>query len=88
MQESGGFFEIEREYIADPDDDTATVEQKINTWLRENHLDANVFGRDRMTDRLPTDDLLGRLLLALEPDELKRMSIPLDIVRKLRSRSS
>ena len=87
MQQSSGFLEIEREYIADPDDDTATVEQKINTWLAENHLHANVFGRDRMTDGLPADDLLGRMLLALEPDELKRMSIPLDIVRKLRSRS-
>ena len=87
MQQLSGFLEIKRECIADPDDDMATVEQKINTWLAENHLDANIFGRDRMTDRLPADDLLGRMLLALELDELKRMSIPLDIVRKLRSRS-
>ena len=34
-----------------------------------------------------SDDLLGRLLLTLESDDLKRLSMPLDIVDKLRRQS-
>ena len=37
--------------------------------------------------RLPSNDLLGRLLLSLEPDELRRISMPLDVVSKLRRQS-
>ena len=84
-----GFVEIERDYIADSDADDATVQQKINDWLAEKEIDPSIFGRDtnKKSACLPADDLLGRLLFALEPEELKRMSIPLDIVKKLRSQS-
>ena len=87
--QSSSFIEIERKYIADPGADVKTVEQIISSWLGEHDIDAAAFGSDRRmtTARLPSDDLLGRLLLALEPGELQRMSIPLDIVRKLRNQS-
>ena len=83
-----GFVEIQREHIANPADRVSEVVRRIKAWLEANHkVDPAVFNRSTMGQRLPANDLLGRVLLALEPDELRRMSIPLDIVRKLRSRS-
>ena len=85
--QSSGFVEIRREYVLAADADAKTVQDTINMWLADNGLDATAFGRANRPPSLPSDDLLGRMLLALEPEELKRMSIPLDIVRKLRSQS-
>ena len=87
--QSSGFIEIEQDFIVDTDADDTIVQQKINNWLADKKVDAIVFASDtkRQTACLPADDLLGRLLLALEPEELKRMSIPLDIVKKLRGQS-
>ena len=84
-----GFVEIERRYIVETDADDAAVQQKIDDWLAENRIDATVFLNDsrHKAAQLPSDDLLGRLLFALEPEELRRMSIPLDIVKKLRGQS-
>ena len=84
-----GFVEIERRYIVDTDADDAAAQRKIEDWLAENGIDATVFLSDSSgkTTHLPSNDLLGRLLFALEPDELRRMSIPLDIVKKLRGQS-
>lgn len=82
--------EIERECIVGPDVEAVVVQQKIKDWLRENDLESSsvFYRRDKTrTTHLPSDDLLGRLLLALEPEDLRRMSIPLDIVSKLRRQS-
>ena len=80
------FVEIKREYVVGPDDEVAEVQKRARDWLAANHLDPTFFLSKRKAGdvRLPSDDLLGRLLLALEPDELERMSMPLDIVNKLR----
>ena len=81
-----GFLEVAREYIVGPDAEATEVQQRAQDWLAVNGLDQDPFLSKNKADvaRLPSDDLLGRLLLALEPDELKRISMPLDVVRKLR----
>ncbi len=77
-----GFIEVERQYIGSDDGD---VQQQISDWLDTNGLDREMYlAVPRASSDLPPNDLLGRLLVSLEPDELKRMSIPLDVVSKLR----
>ena len=81
--------EVASEYIVGDDDDVAAVHSSIKRWLIANSLDESLFLADRESRRkqLPSDDLLGRLIVALTSEELKRMSIPLDIVSKLRRQS-
>ena len=81
-----GFTEIQRKYVVGPDVDATEVQQEIEAWLAENGLEPTPFlmTRPAETAQLPSHDLLGRLLLALDPEDLKRLSMPLDIVNKLR----
>ena len=80
--------EVASEYIVG-NDDVAAVHSSIKRWLIANSLDESLFLADRESRRkqFPSDDLFGRLIVALTPEELKRMSIPLDIVSKLRRQS-
>ena len=84
-----GFVEVTREYIVGLEVEERKVHQRIQDWLAANGLDSEPFLAKNMVSvaRLPSDDLLGRLLLALESDELERISMPLDIVLKLRRQS-
>ena len=81
-----GLAEIERQYVAGPDADAPEVLQSLRDWLQAHDLDAATFASTSKKDgtRFPSDDLLGRLLRALDSDDLKRVSMPLDIVAKLR----
>ena len=81
-----GFVEIEQKYIVGPDVEAAEVEKTVQNWLSDNKMDKAQFLWKTKTDtaRLPPNDLLGRLLLSLETDDLRRISMPLDIVSKLR----
>ena len=81
--------EVASEYIVGDDDDVVAVHSSIKRWLIANSLDESLFLADGESrhKQLPSDDLLGRLIVALTPEELKRMSIPLDIVSKLRRQS-
>ena len=81
-----GFTEIQRKYVVGPDADVTEVQQGIEAWLADNGLEPTSFLMTRQAEaaQLPSHDLLGRLLLALDPDDLKRLSMPLDIVNKLR----
>ena len=61
----------------------------IRSWLFTKGLDEIPFlanGESRHK-QLPSDGLFGRLIVALTSEELKRVSIPLDIVSKLRRQS-
>ena len=82
-------IEIARDYIVGTDDDVAAVHESIKKWIRVNHLEEEIFLAEStsITEALPSDDLLGRLVGSLTQEELKRMSIPLDIVGKLRRRA-
>ena len=83
--------EVQREHIVGPEATIVDVVQQIQIWLTANEKDvepALYRSEERSgTARLPADDLLGRLLLALDPEDLKRISLPLDVVSKLRRKS-
>ena len=84
-----GFVEVDPKYVIGTEAEVAEVQQTIQRWLADNGIAATTFltTRPPATAQLPSDDLLGRLLLALESDDLKRLSMPLDIVDKLRRQS-
>ena len=81
--------EVANEYVVGTDEDVAAVHSSIRRWLSDNHLDESHFLAETESQhkQLPSDDLLGKLILALTSDDLKRMSIPMDIVSKLRRQS-
>lgn len=85
------YIEVQREYIVGRDSETADVLQKAQAWLtsNENEIESAPYLSEETSTatRLPADDLLGRLLLSLESEDLKRISMPLDIVGKLRRQS-
>lgn len=85
-----GFIEIERAYIVGPDAETAEVQQRMRDWLDTNGIEPMLFFRTSQPAARysPSNDLLDRLLLALNADDLKRISMPLDIVSKLRGQKS
>lgn len=82
-------YEVTGEYIVGAGDDVTAVHSSIKRWLLANGLDESLFLADEESQYmpLPSDDLLGRMIVALTPEELKRMPIPLDIVSKLRRKS-
>lgn len=84
-------IEVQREYILDREAEIANVVQQAQAWLNKNANDVDpalYLSEERWaTPRFPVDDLLSRLLLALDAEELKRISMPLDIVSKLRRQS-
>lgn len=77
---------IDPEYIGGPDATPSQIYDSIVQWAKRYDLDLANYSSEKLIDtkKLPADDLLGRLLLALEPHELKQISIPLEIVKKLR----
>ena len=64
--------EVASEYIVGADDDIATVHSSIKRWLVANSLDESLFLADGESrhKQLPSDDLLGRLIVA----EVNRIS--------------
>lgn len=79
-----GCVEVERRYIADAECDVGGVQQLIADWLSANELNGVTYLAAPAVSDLPRNDLLGRLLIALDTEDLKRMTIPLDVIRKLR----
>ena len=81
-----GYTEIDRTFIASLDADNAKVEESIRGWLESTEIEAQTFYQNQSAREttLPHDDLLGRLLTTLNADDLRRMTIPLDVVEKLR----
>ena len=81
----GEFTEVERSYIVDTAE-ASQVQGKIEDWLAANNLDSTAFraSKGHESKSLPANDLLGRILVALDPDQLRRITMPLDVVDKLR----
>ena len=78
---------VDRKFIAGPEAWPEVVYENAMAWLRENQLETSSFETEREargTTKLPPNDLLGKLILALEPGDLERISIPMDVVAKLR----
>ena len=82
-----GYAEIERSFIARTGADDATVEESVRGWLESKGMEAEAFYQVGRETTLPQDDLLGRLLTVLDAEDLSRMTIPLDIVQKLRRKA-
>ena len=87
--QSNGFVEVPRTYISDSAMDDDQTLQNAERWLADNELQKNIY----LTNAKPDPDfdhprnLLDRLLLSLEPKELNRISMPLDIILKLRNQA-
>lgn len=78
--------EIAREYIGGPDVDPDQVQQTAQQWLANKGLQDSIYSlmtRPR-SESIRSKDLLDRLLQSLTPEDLKRISMPLDVIRKLR----
>ena len=84
-QPLGEFTEVERSYILDTAE-ASQVQRKIEDWLAANNLDSGAFhvAKGHEKKSLPANDLLGRMLVALDPDQLRRTTMPLDVVDRLR----
>ena len=86
-----GSIEIQREYIVGLEAEPTRVVQQAQAWLASNSDEVEpvqcLADEPSPAANLPAHDLLGRLLLSLDPEDLKRISMPLDIVSKLRRQS-
>ena len=82
--EGDTYLEVEREYI-DSDVDAGEVQENVEDWLDANGLDAAPFLAQPRPGAGPgSGSLLDSLLNVLDLDEQRRLSLPLDIVAKLR----
>lgn len=83
--EGDNYAEIEWEYI-DSDVEPSEVQQNVDDWLEANGLEPQPFlaANKPGGGRSSSDDLLGRLISALSVEDQKRVSLPLDIVARLR----
>ena len=82
--------EIAHTYILGDDASDANVAERVRQWLRDHNLEESRFihvpekrGAKRQRT-LPADDLLGRLVLALDPEELDQITMSVALVAKLR----
>lgn len=77
--------------VLGPDALSDAIHENATTWLRDHQLEISDYRPEDASDdagRLPRDDVLGRLILALDARDLERMSVPMDVVAKLRRRSA
>lgn len=86
MEQLEDYAEIQQHYIVDFDADAPEVLRSLKKWLEDTDLDVALFALTRKAEgsRHPYNDLLDRLLCALDPHDLKRISMPLDVIEKLR----
>ncbi|MDE0039854.1 MAG: hypothetical protein OXU77_20195 [Gammaproteobacteria bacterium] len=83
-------LEIPRAYIPGDEATDSDVAERIAEWLRDNDLDETRYlylprpPQHRSERPLPTEDLLGRLITALDADELDKVTMPIALVAKLR----
>lgn len=83
-----GWVEVERQYIADAACDVNGVQRLIADWLSATELDPGKYLADTSAAfGLPSNDLLGRLLVALDAEDLEQMTIPLNVIKKLRQQA-
>ena len=83
-----GFVQITSKYVAGPDSQYAEVQQMAEEWLADNKLQPTPYLSGARPPRSEQSaDLLDRLFHALDPSDLERITMPLDIVLKLRRQS-
>lgn len=84
----GGIL-VDRRFIVGFDVSPEVVYENAMAWLDENQLDVSNFEfspepRSKTSPTLPSNDLLGRLILSLDTQDLQKISIPMEVVAKLR----
>ena len=82
------YAEVSRDYIVEPGSDDSVVIQSADRWLADNDLQPSSFLWSAPTGpvEFPRGDLLSQLLRSMTSEDLRRVSLPLDIVFKLRSK--
>ena len=79
------------ELIAGLDVSDEETYQLVARWLETNNLDIERFRHSASTRQfqgLPANDLLGKLIGALDAEDLQKISMPMDVVAKLRRHMS
>lgn len=81
--------EIEARFIAPvgASGNASETVERISNWLKEQGLDSTPFLMTRKRVRREGRSLLDAVLTALDGDQLKRVSLPLDIVKTLNDHS-
>lgn len=82
--------EIGRDYILASDAEPSHVAKRIEDWFDDNEVDSKIYERtSRPSTRQPSEprNLLDCVLESLDPDELKRVTMPLDVILRLRRQS-
>ena len=81
---------VDSKFVVGPEASTEAVYESAVAWLKENQLDVSSFQTEsgtRASAKLPSNDLLGKLILALDPPDLQKITIPMEVVAKLRRQS-
>ena len=81
-------IEVQRDFIAGPDTTDSDVHANIRAWLTQSRASSERFRASGDSVALPSNDVLGKLIQALDPDELAQISMPMPIVAKLRRKSA
>lgn len=76
--------EVRRALIANPESTDADVHESIGAWLTASGVPVERYRDVKPTSALPANDVLGKLVQALDADELAQVSIPMPIIAKLR----
>ena len=81
-----GFVEIGKDYIADDALDDTEVVARVRKWLRDHGLPEEAYLQSLGPHKAPREprDLLDRVLDALDPTQRQRITMPLDVVHRLR----
>ena len=81
---------VDSRFIVGPEASLEAVYESAVTWMKENRLDIADFQTEsgaKTSAKLPANDLLGKLILALDPPDLEKITIPMEVVAKLRRQS-
>ena len=81
--------EIPSDFIPDESANDAVVYQAASRWIQENGLPKGRFlvkptSPSPKTPELPPDDLLGRIIVALDMNDVRQVVMPMEVVAKLR----
>ena len=83
-----GYIEIDRKYIVGSDVDSDRVLRVAQDWLEDHEIDSKDYIEKPAPRSRRPHDLLDQLFDVLDINDLKRITMPLDIVFKLRHSSS
>lgn len=84
--DEGFGVEVDREYIVELDSKPSEVHRKIQGWLEDHDVDLETYLITRQERPAEPRDLLDLMLHSLDPSELERVTMPLDVILKLRRR--